>query len=165
MVAVPRPDVHVRPMTTTDLVGVVGVEQASYPYPWTRGVFEDCLRVGYCCMVAEAGNALAGHGILMARAGEGHLLNLCVAPPYRRRGVARMMLGELLDFAGRLSASSVFLEVRPSNRGAVRLYAEAGFHVVGQRPGYYPAPFGREDALVMARELSTTDADSAGCGD
>lgn len=156
MVAVVREQCRFRPMETDDLIAVVAVERASYPYPWSRTIFEDCLRVGYCCLVAETAEGITGHGIMMARAGEAHILNLCVAPAARRRGIARAMLDELLDIARRMAAASAFLEVRPSNHGAVRLYADAGFHVIGQRPGYYPAPFGREDALVMARDLSSS---------
>lgn len=155
MVAVVHNRCNFRPMTTEDLVGVVGNEQACYPYPWSRGIFEDCLRVGYCCLVADTGSGLCGHGIMMARAGEAHIMNLCVAPEARRRGIARDMLAELLDIGSRLGAGTAFLEVRPSNHGAVKLYSDAGFHVVGQRPGYYPARFGREDALVMARDLTS----------
>lgn len=152
-----------RPMTAEDLISVVGNEQASYPYPWSRNIFEDCLRVGYCCLVAETSSGICGHGIMMVRAGEAHIMNLCVAPEARRSGIARDMLAELLDIARRLRATNAFLEVRPSNHGAVRLYATADFHVIGQRPGYYPARIGREDALIMARELTVgTDCSSSG---
>ena len=155
MVAVVERPWQFRPMVAEDLVSVVGVEQACYPYPWSRGIFEDCLRVGYCCLVVEgAAEGICAHGIMMVRAREAHALNLCVAPAARRRGIARALLAELLDVAARMNAQSAFLEVRPSNTGAVALYHEAGFHVIGQRPDYYPAPFGREDALVMARDLA-----------
>lgn len=154
MVAAIQCPCRFRPMVTEDLVSVVGNENASYPYPWSRTIFEDCLRVGYCCLVAERPEGICGHGIMMVRAGEAHILNLCVATEARRRGVARDMLAELLDIARRMAATNAFLEVRPSNHGAVKLYGDAGFHVIGQRPGYYPAAFGREDALVMARDLS-----------
>lgn len=153
MVAVIERSWHLRPMVAEDLVSVVGVEQASYPYPWSRGIFEDCLRVGYCCLVAEGDAGICGHGIMLVRAGEAHILNLCVAPEARRLGIGRGMLSELLDVARRMGAVSAFLEVRPSNWGAVALYHGAGFHLIGRRPDYYPAPFGREDALVMACEL------------
>ena len=153
MVAVVQSRPIVRPMQPEDLVGVVGVERESYGYPWSRRVFEDCMQVGYCCLVAELDGEIVGHGIMLARAGEAHILNLCVAPAHRRQGVANRLLSELLDVAVNSGAETAFLEVRPSNQGAIRLYQAAGFHEVGHRPDYYPAPFGREDALVMAREL------------
>lgn len=153
MVAVIQPGPAIRPMAEADLVAVLGVEQASYPYPWSRRIFEDCLRVGYCCLVADAGDGIVGHGIMLARAGEAHILNLCVHPDSRRHGIAGELLRELLDVARAADSATAFLEVRPSNEGAVALYDGAGFTVVGRRKGYYPAPFGREDALVMALRL------------
>lgn len=153
MVAVIQSRPVIRPMRSEDLLGVVGVERASYGYPWSRRIFEDCMRVGYCCLVAETGGVIQGHGIMLARAGEAHILNLCVDPSYRRHGIAAHMLGELIEIAMQSGARTAFLEVRPSNPGAIALYEGAGFHEVGRRPDYYPAPFGREDAVVMAREL------------
>lgn len=153
MVAVIQSRPVIRPMRTDDLVGVVGVERVSYGYPWSRRIFEDCMQVGYCCLVAEADGVILGHGIMLARAGEAHILNLCVDPSCRRRGIAAHMLEELIEIAVRSGARSAFLEVRPSNPGALALYEGAGFHEIGRRPDYYPAPFGREDAVVMAREL------------
>ena len=153
MVAVIQSRPTVRPMQPADLVGVVGVERDSYGYPWSRRIFEDCMQVGYCCLVAERDGEILGHGIMLARAGEAHILNLCVAPPHRRQGIAALLLDELLDVAVNSGAGTAFLEVRPSNGGAIALYDHAGVHEVGHRPDYYPAPFGREDAIVMAREL------------
>lgn len=140
-------------MEGTDLIGVAAVEQACYDYPWSRRIFEDCLRVGYCCLVAERDDVICGHGIMLVSAGEAHILNLCVDPAHRRQGVARTLLAELLGMAVRLGAAEVYLEVRPSNEGAIRLYRDNGFRLLGRRPEYYPAAFGREDALVMGRDL------------
>lgn len=153
MVAVLQSRLTIRPMQTDDLVGVLAVERDSYGYPWSRRIFEDCMQVGYCCLVAETDGVIQAHAIMLARAEEAHLLNLCVGPDHRRQGIAARLLEELLAVARRANARTMFLEVRPSNTGAIDLYERAGFHEVGHRPDYYPAPFGREDALVMAREL------------
>jgi ribosomal-protein-alanine N-acetyltransferase len=140
-------------MRAEDIIGVVTVEHASYPYPWSRRIFEDCLRAGYCCLVAETGRGIVAHGIMLAAADEAHILNICVHPGARRVGIAWHLLHELLEIAYNSGMATAFLEVRPSNTGAIDLYERAGFHRVGQRRGYYPAAFGREDALVMARAL------------
>ncbi|MDX1609026.1 MAG: ribosomal protein S18-alanine N-acetyltransferase [Halofilum sp. (in: g-proteobacteria)] len=153
MVAVLQSRLTIRPMQTDDLVGVLAVERDSYGYPWSRRIFEDCMQVGYCCLVAETDGVIQAHAIMLARAEEAHVLNLCVGPDHRRQGIAARLLEELLAVARRAHARTMFLEVRPSNTGAIDLYERAGFHEVGRRPDYYPAPFGREDALVMAREL------------
>jgi len=74
------------------------------------------------------------------------------------RGLSRRLLDDLLALAASSCAQTVFLEVRPSNQRALRLYANAGFCEVGLRRGYYPAAKGREDALVLAKELAEAAA-------
>jgi ribosomal-protein-alanine N-acetyltransferase len=142
-----------RPMRPEDLDAVLAIELASYPFPWTRGIFEDCLRCGYNAWVAERQGVPCGYGLLSMGAGEAHVLNLCVATSARRLGLGRLLLQRLLQDAREASAERVFLEVRPSNAEAVALYHDTGFHLITRRPNYYPTHDGREDALVMAMEL------------
>lgn len=143
-------------MRASDLPDVLTVERAGYRYPWSKGIFEDCLRVGYCCLVAELEGRISGHGLMMAQSDEAHILNICVSADARRRGVAWALLHALLEIAGDAGAQTAFLEVRRSNRPAVALYEAAGFERIGWRKDYYPAPFGREDAVVMSRGLPVT---------
>jgi len=153
MVAVIEPGYVLRPMTRADTEVVYAIEQASYPYPWSKRIFSDCLRVGYCCRVAECNAEICGYAILSTAAGEAHLLNLCVAPEHRRRGLGQLLLDGVLVDADLRQAGRLFLEVRPSNKGAVKLYRQNDFHVIGRRPGYYPGNGGREDALVMVHHI------------
>jgi len=146
-------EVSVRPMSEDDIPAVVEVENRSYDFPWSAGIFADCLRVGYCCWVLDGGNGLAGHGIMSVAVDESHILNVCVAPEQRRRGYARGLMHHLLETATRHGARIAYLEVRPSNLGAIRLYADLGFRHVGTRRGYYPAHDGREDAYVLSLSL------------
>jgi len=153
-------------MYGADLPAVLLVEQAAYPYPWTEGIFRDCLRVGYHCLVAEpapgAGLAwaagavppLVGHAVMSAAVGECHLLNLCVHPDWQGRGLGRRLLQRLFALGQAHNADTAFLEVRASNRRAIALYESAGFCEVGLRRGYYPAGDRREDAVVMAKPLA-----------
>ncbi|MEX1082296.1 MAG: ribosomal protein S18-alanine N-acetyltransferase [Halofilum sp. (in: g-proteobacteria)] len=140
-------------MRMSDLPDVLTVEHQGYRYPWSKGIFEDCLRVGYCCLVAELDGAVAGHGLMMAQMDEAHILNVCVSPDARRRGVAWTLLHALLEVGGDAGVHAAFLEVRRSNRAAIALYEAAGFIRIGWRKDYYPAPFGREHAVVMSRDL------------
>lgn len=153
MAAVLKPEYALRPMRRDDADAVFEIEQASYPYPWSRGIFFDCLRIGYGCRVAELDGAIAGYAIFSAAAGEAHLLNLCVAPDHRRGGLGQLLLDGVLIDACLLQAGRVFLEVRPSNKPAVRLYRQNDFRVIGRRPEYYPGAGGREDALVMVHHI------------
>lgn len=150
---VQTPELWVRPMTARDLEQVMRVELAMYSFPWTRRIFEDCLRVGYRCHVGEVEGHFAGYGVMSTGAGEAHVLNLCVAEAFQRRGLAREILSHLLDEADQLEVRDVFLEVRPSNTGAVSLYEQMGFNQVGLRKDYYPTADGREDAIIYAASL------------
>lgn len=144
---------RVRPMTYADIEAVMEIEARAYPFPWSDAIFRDCMRVGYACHVLEGPVWLEGYGVLSVGAGESHLLNLCVRPESEGRGLARQLLSYLLEEARRRGAGTTFLEVRPSNPRAVRLYQGMDFCEVGVRRGYYPDAKGREDALVMARSL------------
>ena len=140
-------------MLPADLKAVARIEQAAYQYPWSHGIFRDCLLAGYQCLALEADGLVTGYGVMSVAAGEAHILNLCVHPSSQRLGYGRRLLNELLYKSEKLNAERVFLEVRPSNAAALSLYETSGFERVGVRPSYYQADYGREDAVVLARTL------------
>lgn len=140
-------------MTDEDIPAICAIERRAYSHPWSKEIFRDCLRVGYSCVVFEQCGVIDAYGITSLVAGECHILNLCVRPECQGRGVGRKVLVYLLARARQLGADTAFLEVRPSNRPAVRLYLRAGFNEVGVRKRYYPSATGREDALIMALDL------------
>jgi ribosomal-protein-alanine N-acetyltransferase len=142
-----------RPMREEDLDTVMEIERRAYPFPWTRGIFRDCLRAGYPAWVLDAAGTIAGYGLLSVAAGEAHILNVCADPGLQRQGHGRRLLRALLQQARGRGAQRVFLEVRPSNPAAIALYHAEGFNEIGRRPRYYPAAHGREDAIVMALEF------------
>jgi ribosomal-protein-alanine N-acetyltransferase len=140
-------------MNELDIPMVVSIERCAYQFPWSEGIFRDCLRVGYICRVVDAGGDMGGYGIMSVGAGEAHILNVCIREEYRGRGYARKMLLYLMDRARGAGMNEAFLEVRPSNTAAARLYHSMGFEQVGVRRGYYQATVGREDAAVLRRIL------------
>lgn len=142
-----------RPMQECDLVRVIDVELRAYEFPWTLGIFGDCLRAGYCCWSLLLGEQLIGYGIMVVILDEAHILNICVDPVYQRRGYAQRILDQLMQLAVRHHASIVFLEVRPTNLAARYLYTRNGFSQIALRRGYYPAREGREDALVLSKNF------------
>jgi [ribosomal protein S18]-alanine N-acetyltransferase len=146
-------DVRFRPMTIPDVALVADVEQASYQFPWSEGVFRDCVRVGYLCRVVEFRGEIAGYGIMSFGAGEAHILNVCIRSDLRSYGVGRQLMNYLLDRAREEYMQDVFLEVRPSNAVAMKLYESMGFGRIGVRKGYYQAVGGREDALIYKLAL------------
>ena len=147
------PLLQMRPMQDADVDALMPLEELAYDFPWTPGIFRDCLRVGYCCWVAVQQREVVGHGVMSIAAGECHLLNVCVRPDWQGRHLGRRMLRRLLAVARSHNVDTAFLEVRVSNRTAIGLYASEGFCEVGVRRCYYPAGQGREDAIIMARSL------------
>jgi ribosomal-protein-alanine N-acetyltransferase len=143
----------IRRLTDQDLDRVMEIELTAYPYPWTRGIFNDCIRVGYECWGLQAGSELVGYCVQTQAAGECHLLNLCVDPEWQRRGLGSLLLDHSIRLARLLNCNSMFLEVRPSNPAGYRLYEKNGFTVIGVRRDYYTSDEGKEDAIVMKREL------------
>jgi ribosomal-protein-alanine N-acetyltransferase len=147
------PLLRLRPMSDEDVEAVIEVERASYPYPWTAGIFRDCLRVGYCCWMCTLDEMAIGHGVISVAAGECHVLNVCIHPQWQGHGLGRKMLRHLLNLGRRHRADTAFLEVRASNAPAIGLYHAEGFNEVSRRRDYYPGGKGREDALVFAKDL------------
>lgn len=145
--------VSIREMHHDDLSLVSDIERRSYEFPWSHGVFRDCLLAGYLTIVLIREDRVAGYAILSVAAGEAHILNLCIEPEFRSLGYGERMLDELLYRARSASVREVFLEVRPSNDTALRLYRKKGFHKIAARPSYYQAADGREDAAVLAKKL------------
>ncbi|MDD4881612.1 MAG: GNAT family N-acetyltransferase, partial [Gallionellaceae bacterium] len=83
-------------MTAADVDAVMLIELAAYPYPWTRINFMDCLDSGYSCWVIEVDGTMVGYSILMAGAGEGHVLNCCISPDWQGRGLGRQAMQRLI---------------------------------------------------------------------
>jgi ribosomal-protein-alanine N-acetyltransferase len=142
-----------RPMRLDDIDAVAGIEANAYEFPWTVGIFRDCLRAGYECWVLADDMRAIGYAVLSVAAGEAHLLNVCVAPSHSGHGHGTRLVRRMIDLARWHRAERMFLEVRPSNARAIALYDRIGFNEIGRRPNYYPARRGREDAIVMAIEL------------
>jgi ribosomal-protein-alanine N-acetyltransferase len=148
-----EPATTIREMNHDDLAMVSDIERRSYEFPWSHGVFRDCLLAGYKCIALIREDRVAGYAVLSVAAGEAHILNLCIDPECRALGYGERMLDELLHRARAASVREIFLEVRPSNETAIALYRKKGFHQVAARPAYYQANEGREDAAVLAKKL------------
>ena len=129
-----EPATTIRAMGHDDLSMVSDIERRSYEFPWSHGVFRDCLLAGYHCMVLERDGRVSGYSILSIAAGEAHILNLCVDPHYRSHGFGEQLLDAILAQSRAANVREIFLEVRPSNVTALALYRKKGFHKVARRP-------------------------------
>ena len=148
--------VVMRSLGMADLDNVLRIEKESYPFPWTRGIFSDCLRVGYSCWGMDYGDEFAGYSILTFGPEETHLLNICIDSEFRGMGLGLKLLNWSIEKACEARSKIIFLEVRPSNKRAIKVYDQRGFQQIGERPKYYPAHDGREDAYLMAMQLDTS---------
>lgn len=144
---------RLRRMTADDLPSVLAIEAQNYGYPWSKGIFKDCFKAGYNCWVCEEMDRVLGYSIVSVAVGEAHILNISVDPAEQGQGIGRKMLENLIEVARNKKAEAVYLEVRPSNIGALALYQNMGFNEIGVRKGYYPTETGREDALMLALQL------------
>lgn len=143
-----------REMLETDLKAVLAIEQEANPFPWSLKNFSDCLRAGYSAWVVCDDTAIIGFTIVQKIVDELHLLNICIKSSWQGQGQGKKLLAHISDFAEDESCKSILLEVRASNQRAQKLYLQTGFNEMSLRRNYYPAEKGREDAVLMAKELS-----------
>ncbi len=141
------------PMTLEDVPSVMLTEEEVYPFPWTDGIFRDCIRVGYQCWLAYEDGRLIGHAVASIAANESHLLNLSIAAADQGKGYGKQFVEFIMEIVRKKGADSILLEVRPSNPAAIHLYQSCGFNEIGCRKDYYPAEDGREHALLFAKQL------------
>lgn len=142
-------------MQHNDLVEVLAIEQAANAFPWSLKNFEDSLRSGHnAWLFSNENNSILGYAITQTVVDEIHLLNICVTPEFQGKGLGRKILDHVIEFAETKSAAVILLEVRRSNQRAQQLYLRAGFNEMSVRAKYYPAENGREDAILMAMDLS-----------
>ena len=145
---------NLRPMDESWLPQVMDVERRAYAFPWTDGIFRDCLKVGYSAwVVTSPDDEVLAYAVMSMAVGEAHVLNLCVEPAYHQQGIGRFVLTHLQQVARAANMDLMLLEVRKSNAAALALYQSAGFHKLGVRKAYYPAHQGSEDALLLGYNL------------
>lgn len=147
--------VLIEPMAGEDFDDLLRIEDASYPVPWTRSMFEAELEGNPFARVTVArgvdSGSLVGYILYWIVFDELHLLKVTVCPGARRRGTGRALTDAAIQAALKDGVQRVTLEVRASNKAARSLYEKEGFKVTAIRPGYYREP--REDAVIMHRPL------------
>ena len=143
-----------RPMSLADLERIMRIEERAYPYPWTLGIFQDCLKQKtYHAYIYQPDQQILAYCVLSVAVGELHILNITVEPSHQQQGLGKRLLATAEQIGHSLGAQDCFLEVRPSNTPAIHLYLAQGFNEIGLRKNYYPAKHGRESAILMAKTL------------
>ena len=148
----------IRPMGLDDVPAVRALELDACAHPthaWSEDNYRSSLGSGYWMQVAcEPEGAVVGVCVALLGVDELHLLNIAVARAWQSQGLARHFLALLIELSRQHHLQAIWLEVRPTNARARALYARQGYLDVGLRKQYYPAAEGREDALVMKREVT-----------
>lgn len=144
--------VYIREMYPDDIAEIVSIERLSFSTPWSETSFRSEVYSRYSVTrVAELNGVIVGYVCVKHLADECHLLDLAVHPDYRRRGIARALLDNVIQELRDEGCRFFYLEVRSSNYAARKLYEKFGFNMVGIRKGYYVNP--AEDAVIMMLEL------------
>ena len=145
----------VRRLTYADLPAVLAIERRSFETPWSLAMFVlELSKPSGICLAIGAERGLAGYLVCSRYADVWHLMNVAVAPEYRRRGIATELMERLFAEAG--PGARFTLEVRKSNRQAIAMYERFGFRPAGHRRRYYHD--NGEDALIMWLEPSPVGA-------
>ncbi len=141
-------EVNIRRMTDEDVPAVSAIEEATFSMPWKPDDFREMIRRdNMTYLVAEVGGKIVGGAGLRNILGDCEITNVAILPAYRRQGIGKRLLVELLKAGTEIGAEAFTLEVRAGNEAAIRLYESLGFVSEGVRPDFYERP--REDALIM----------------
>lgn len=138
----------IRKMERGDIPEAADLEKRIFSDAWSEtGFYESLENPNVVLIAAFESEKLAGYCCMYEALDEGEIVNVAVAPEFRKKGVAKKMLGVLLEKECREEICSFFLEVREHNEAAISLYEKLGFKIIGKRKNFYEKPV--EDALIM----------------
>jgi ribosomal-protein-alanine N-acetyltransferase len=144
----------IRRLTYADLPQVIAIERRAFQTPWSLAMFVlELSKPGGECLAARRDGGLTGYLICSRFEDAWHIMNIAVDPRHLREGIARALMGELIERLG--EHARLTLEVRPSNGPAIALYERFGFLGAGKRHSYYQD--NGEDALIMWRTPATVE--------
>lgn len=143
-------EITIRKLREEDIPRLAEIEAESFSMPWSARDFKNLLSHSYCCyVVAVADGQVAGCAGFSNICGVANIDNVVVAADFRGKGIARMMMQELIAEGEAEQVEAFTLEVRVSNAAAIHIYEKFGFVSEGIRPGFYEKP--AEDANIMWR--------------
>ena len=139
------------PLKSEHVAQVAKLEAECFSMPWSeKSISSEITNPLAFWLVAVDGDAVAGYVGSQSVMGEADMMNIAVAPAYRRTGVAKTLVEKLILGLQERDVHCLTLEVRSSNNAAISLYEKMGFDQIGRRPNYYSAP--KEDALILRKE-------------
>jgi ribosomal-protein-alanine N-acetyltransferase len=154
---------ELRGANEADLEVLLAIQEACAGAPdWSAAVWQEILRhqeIGRTAFVAQVEDRVAGFVVVGEVAGTAELESIAVLPCDRGRSLGRSLCQRGVEWARTLGAETMLLEVRVSNKGAIRLYKTLGFVEQGRRTRYYSRP--EEDAVMMSLSLRPTSPSRA----
>ena len=143
----------IRLMKQDDVPQIAYLEKQCFSDPWSENSIASELDNRLSCwLVAEEQGRVAGYVGSQSVLDMADMMNIAVAPDFRRQGIAEQLIFALIERLKDKGIIALLLEVRVSNAPAIALYEKLGFEQVGRRPRYYHNP--REDALILRKELT-----------
>lgn len=141
-------------MQPGDVPYVTDIERVSFSTPWSENsIYSEVYGRYSITRVAVMDDRIVGYVMARLILDEGHLLDLAIHPGFRKRGIARMLMEDVIRGLRFNRCKAFFLEVRTSNSAALKLYGDLGFNVIGTRKNYYKNPV--EDAFIMMLDLTS----------
>lgn len=140
---------NIRRMVIEDLDEIMALEELCFSVPWSRESFESEIQKNNLAhyFIIERENSIVGYGGVWYIMDEGHITNVAIHPEYRKLGLGKLLVHEMIIQAKLSDINYLTLEVRVSNMPAITLYERIGFEKAGTRPKYYTD--NQEDALIM----------------
>ena len=145
-------NITVRPAADSDIPRIFEIAQNNAQNPWKEHLFEAELQNRYACLLcAETEGEIIGFCDAHLVLENAHINELCIESQYRKRGIATMLVCEIMKTAKESGCSNVTLEVREQNAAARVLYEKLGFKIAGKRAGFYHDP--PDDGLTMIKDI------------
>lgn len=144
----------IREMILSDLDQIMILEKNCFKVPWSRESFEAEIVKNELAhyIVLEIDSQIVGYGGVWYVMDEGHITNVAIDSNYRKQGLGKKIVAEMIEKAKLSKMNHMTLEVRRSNSPAISLYERMGFEILGTRPKYYTD--NNEDALIMWLKLN-----------
>lgn len=146
------PSFRIRPMQKSDVDEIIEIENVSFTDPWPRSLisegFKNRLADQYVIELDEG--AIAAYCQCWMVLDEGHILNIAVAPGFKRMGLGRRLMEFIIKIMIARGINYVLLEVKINNIPAQSLYNSMGFRQIDIRKRYYADG---SDAMIMLKEV------------
>ena len=144
-------DIKIRPLIKEDIPAVATLDALCFSVPFTEKALNELfLNTSWHFFVATENDTVVGYISFYCILDETEIVNVCVMPELRGKGIGRALTNRAIDFSRENNGSKVMLEVRKSNAPAIKLYESIGFIPVGVSKNHYKLP--TEDAILMNLE-------------